>query len=266
MQSMKTLWAVALCLTTSALTGSVLAEETVEQPQADAATESAEPATTEAEAPPIATQLPAMASNEDISYSVGYTIGVDMLQRGGDFDTDQLIEGLRAGLGQNESRLTTEQIAGSLFSFQMQMQQKVMEAAADKQVKSQAYLAENAQKEGVIVTESGLQYRVIQSGDGATPTADDVVAARYRGTLIDGTEFDSSPEGETVSFPVGRVIPGWVEALQLMKVGDKWELTIPSELAYGERGSQGVIGPNEALIFEIELVEIEAAPEAPVAP
>ncbi len=298
MPSMKTPWAVALCLTIPTLTGSVLAEETAEQPQPDATNEPAmttteqpqpdaasepavttaeqpqadaasEPAvtTTEAQTPAMGSQLPPVASHEDISYSIGYTIGADMTQRGGDFDTDQIVEGLRAGLGQNESRLAPEQIAQCLFSFQMQMQQQMMQASQDSLVKSQTYLDENAQKEGVVVTESGLQYRVIQSGDGATPTMDDVVAARYRGTLVDGTEFDSSPEGETVSFPVGRVIPGWVEALQMMKVGDKWELTIPPDLAYGERGSQqGTIGPNEALIFEMELVEIEPALEQPAAP
>lgn len=308
MQSMKSFWTLALCMTVSALTGTVLAEETADQTQveavvevvaegaAEAATEAeaaveavteaaddvatevveapadeavSEPelATTEAEPPVIAGQLPATASHEDISYSIGYTIGVDMMQRGGDFDTDQVIEGMRAALDQSEPRLTPDQISQSLFSFQMQMQQQMMQVAQGSLVRGQAYLDENAQKEGVVVTESGLQYRVIQSGDGATPTVDDIVAARYRGTLVDGTEFDSSPEGDTVSFPVARVIPGWVEALQMMKVGDKWELTVPSDLAYGERGSQqGTIGPNETLVFEIELVAIESAPEQPVAP
>jgi FKBP-type peptidyl-prolyl cis-trans isomerase len=272
MQSIKTPWAVALGLTVLALSCPAFAEEAAEQPQTDTVdeavitqtdtTDEAVVTPAEEEAPAADIQMPPVASHEDISYSIGFTIGADMVQRGADFDVDQVVEGIRAGLGQNESRLTQEQIAQSLFSFQMQMQQEMMQASQDNFLRGRAYLDENAEKEGIVVTESGLQYRVIQSGDGAIPTVNDVVAARYRGTLIDGTEFDRSPENETVSFPVGRVIPGWVEALQLMKVGDKWELTIPADLAYGERGSQqGTIGPNEVLIFEIELVAIEPTPE-----
>lgn len=276
MQSIKTHWAVALCLTTSCLTGSVLADEAAEQPQAEAVAESvdkpvAEPAaepqmTAEAEAPAMMGQLPPMASKEDISYAIGFTIGANMLQEGADVDSAQLAEGIRAGLGDLESRLTPEQIGQCLFTFQMQMQQQMMQAAQDNLAEGQDYLEQNADKEGVVVTESGLQYRVIKSGNGATPTLNDMVSAHYRGTLIDGTEFDSSPEGETVSFPVGRVIPGWVEALQMMKVGDKWELTVPSSLAYGERGTQGAIGPNEVLIFELELISVEPMPEEPEMP
>jgi len=139
-----------------------------------------------------------------------------------------------------------------------------MQSAQDAMVESNAYLAENAAKEGVTVTDSGLQYRVITEGDGATPALSDTVTAHYRGTLIDGTEFDRSPEGEPVSFPVTGVIPGWIEALQLMQVGDKWELTIPSDLAYGPNGHpSGTIGPNQALIFEIELAGIEPTEASP---
>ena len=122
----------------------------------------------------------------------------------------------------------------------------------------EAFLAKNAEQEGVVVLDSGLQYKVVEAGDGATPTADDVVEVHYRGTLIDGTEFDSSyARGESITFPVGGVIAGWTEALQLMPVGSKWELYIPSDLAYGPGGTQGAIGPNQALIFEVELLGIE---------
>ncbi len=221
--------------------------------QADAATQPEEAAQESYHA-----GMPPAASKEDVSFSIGYTIGADMAQRGVEIDADELAQGIRAGLGVNESRLTPEQIQQCLFSFQMQMQQQQFAQAKGNFDAGLAYLNQNSTQEGVTVTESGLQYRVIASGDGATPSIDDEVAARYRGTLIDGTEFDSSPGEEAVAFPVNRVIPGWVEALQMMKVGDKWELVIPSELAYGEGGApQGNIGPNEVLIFEIELVEIK---------
>lgn len=256
MHPIKTLCAAALCLSFAAYTQTVSADE-----QAPAAPADQAEVVAEAEAPqmmPEGMTLPPTASKEDISFSIGYTIGSDMTQRGADLDPENLVKGIRAGLGLEEARLTEEQIAQSLFSFQMQMQQQYMQEAQDNLSKGQAYLAENAKQEGVTVTESGLQYRVLNEGDGATPTVNDVVSARYKGTLIDGTVFDQSEGDETVSFPVGRVIPGWVEALQLMQVGDKWELTIPSELAYGEQGApQGAIGPNEVLRFEIELVGIE---------
>lgn len=263
MQSITTYWAVALCLGLSAMTANVLAQEEAAEPtQAEPAGDTATAPVEEEAAPAMDMPMLTSASKEDVSFAIGYSIGADMAQRGADFNTDQLTEGLRAGLGEIESRLTQEQIAQSLFSFQMQMQQKMMEQAKESLAKGQAYLDANAQKEGVKVTESGLQYKVLTQGDGATPTLDDVVQARYKGSLIDGTVFDQSEGDETVSFPVARVIEGWVEALQMMKVGDKWELTIPSNLAYGEMGSpQGAIGPNEVLVFEIELVGIDQPAE-----
>ena len=127
-----------------------------------------------------------------------------------------------------------------------------------------AYLAENGAKEGVVTTDSGLQYEILTAGEGPKPTAEDTVEVHYTGTLVDGTEFDSSyGRGETVSFGVGQVIPGWTEALQLMPVGSKWKLAIPSDLAYGAGGAGQVIGPNAVLVFDVELVSIpsEAAEE-----
>jgi len=140
-------------------------------------------------------------------------------------------------------------------------QQAELAAAGEKnKVDGEAFLAANAQKDGVVVTDTGLQYKVITAGDGAKPQATDTVTVHYRGTLIDGTEFDSSySRGEPATFPVQGVISGWVEALQLMSVGDKYELTIPSDLAYGPAGTGGDIGPNATLIFEVELLEIVSA-------
>jgi FKBP-type peptidyl-prolyl cis-trans isomerase FklB len=140
------------------------------------------------------------------------------------------------------------------------LQEYFEKIAAEKQEKvnkaEMAFLTENATKEGVITTESGLQYEILSSGDGKSPNSTDQVTVHYHGTLMDGTVFDSSVDrGEPATFPVTGVIPGWTEALQLMSIGDKWKLTIPSNLAYGERGA-GSIGPNAILIFEVELLEI----------
>ena len=132
------------------------------------------------------------------------------------------------------------------------------EQAKENQEQGEAFLAENEKKEGVLTLPSGLQYQVVDAGTGDTPVATDTVVTHYRGTLIDGKEFDSSHRrGEPASFPVNRVIAGWTEALQLMQVGAKWELFIPPNLAYGERGAGREIGPNSTLIFEIELIGIQ---------
>jgi FKBP-type peptidyl-prolyl cis-trans isomerase FklB len=131
-----------------------------------------------------------------------------------------------------------------------------MQPAEQNQIKGEAFLAENAKRDEVIVLDSGLQFRVIEPGDGAQPTVRDRVTVHYRGTLVNGTEFDSSHGDSPVTFPLAQVIPGWIEALQLMKVGDKWELFIPSDLAYGPQGAEPDIGPNETLIFEVELLGI----------
>lgn len=206
---------------------------------------------------------PALASIEQkLSYIVGTNLGGQFQRDGLTLDLDALtlaLDDVKAGAA---SRLSDEEINQTIATIQQQAQEKQMLAREADSAKNKAaglaYLEENAKKEGVVVTESGLQYKEIVSGDGAMPTADQTVVVHYKGTLIDGTQFDSSYDrGAPAEFPVTGVIQGWVEALQLMNVGDKFELTIPSELAYGQRGSGQTIGPDATLLFDVELIEIK---------
>ncbi len=196
-----------------------------------------------------------------ISYTIGVNIGQDFKTQKMDVDTDVLLMGLKDSLAGKELRLTEEEMVAEIQTFQQEMQAKMaaeMESmVAKNQTEGETFLAENAKQEGVVVTESGLQYKVIEAGEGDSPGAADVATVHYRGTLIDGTQFDSSYDrGQPATFPVGGVIAGWTEALQLMKPGAKWQLVIPAELAYGERGAGQDIGPNATLIFDVELVSV----------
>lgn len=190
------------------------------------------------------------------SYVIGRKFGTDIKAGLPNVDVKALLLGITEALEGKESKLTDEQIQATMIEFQKMMiaeQQKMAEA--DKK-QGLDFLAENAKKPNVKVTKSGLQYIIEKEGTGATPKAGDDVVCHYKGTLIDGTEFDSSYErGEPARFPVSGVIAGWTEALQLMKAGGKWKLFIPSELAYGERGNP-TIPPNSVLIFDIELLEV----------
>lgn len=195
-----------------------------------------------------------------LSYGMGYNLG-SRIKGEIDLDIDTFATGVRHGSTGDQRLMSDEEIVAAMQKFQEQETAKyeaqMAELSAANQAESEAYLAENAGKEGVVTTESGLQYRIIEEGEGAAPGLTDTVEVHYRGTLIDGTEFDSSyARGEPVSFPVNGVIPGWTEALQLMSKGSKWELVIPSDLAYGPGGTGGPIGPNQALIFEVELLDI----------
>ena len=211
----------------------------------------------------IPTLQPELKSvKQQASYAIGLNIGGQLASDADDIDTDAVIRGIRDSLTKAKPALTDEQIRSALGAFTREMQAKAeakAEAAGgtNKQA-GEAHLAANAKKQGVKTTASGLQYKVIKEGKGATPKATDTVRVHYHGTLIDGTVFDSSVERkEPAEFPVNRVIAGWVEALQLMKVGDKWQLTIPSKLAYREAGTpDGSIGPNSVLVFEVELLDI----------
>lgn len=231
-----------------------------------------EKATTEASAekPAETTETAAAATDEkadpalaSLEQKLSYIVGTNLA---GQFKRDDIsldvnaftmaLDDVKAGA---ESRLTPEEIQLAIQTMQAQAQAKQQAAQAEISAKNiaegKAYLEANAKKEGVVVTESGLQYKELVAGDGPIPTNDKTVAVQYKGTLIDGTPFDD--RGELTEFPITGVIKGWTEALLLMNVGDKFELTIPSELAYGKRGSAPNIGPDAVLVFEVELVEIK---------
>jgi len=199
---------------------------------------------------------------DKLSYSIGMNIGNNFKKQSIDVNTDALIQGIKDALSGGKTLMTEQEVNETLMNFQKEMVAKQMahqkELAEKNKKEGEAFLAENKKKEGVKTLPSGLQYKVIKEGDGKTPKITDTVTIHYRGTLIDGTEFDSSyTRGQPATFPVKGVIAGFTEALQLMKVGSKWQLFIPSNLAYGERGAGDDIGPNATLIFEIEMVSIK---------
>ena len=205
---------------------------------------------------------------DKVSYAVGINLGRGIHKEAVDVDPEILARGLRDGLSDAKPQMTDEEVQATLTELQKQVtahQQELRQQAVEKNKKAgEAFLAANKDKPGVVTLASGLQYKNIEPGTGPKPTASDSVVCNYRGTLIDGTEFDSSyKRGQAATFPVGQVIKGWTEALQLMPVGSKWQLFIPADLAYGERGTNGgPIGPNETLVFEVQLVSIQAKPQS----
>ena len=210
-------------------------------------------------APAAETQL--KDQKEKVSYSIGLDIGSTLKRQLIDVNAELLNKGIQDGLSGNKPLMTDEQVKETMATFQKEMMAK--QAAAKKATgeknaaEGKKFLEENKNKEGVKTTASGLEYKVLKEGTGPSPKATDTVKVNYRGTTIDGTEFDSSyKRGEPATFPVNRVIKGWTEALQLMKAGSKYQLVIPADLAYGERGAGSDIGPNATLLFDVELVEI----------
>jgi len=214
----------------------------------------------------VAADTPKLADQKDkVSYSIGIDIGNNLKRQSIDVDVDLLAKGVKDSMAGGELLLSTEEVRETLISLQKEMKEKAQERIRQSTEKNkkdgEAYLTENKTKEGVVSLPSGLQYKVLRAGTGSSPQETDTVEVNYRGALIDGTEFDSSyKRGQAAVFPVNGVIAGWTEALQLMKVGDKWQLFIPPELAYGERGA-GPIGPNATLIFDVELLSIKSEPE-----
>jgi FKBP-type peptidyl-prolyl cis-trans isomerase FklB len=194
---------------------------------------------------------------QKLSYIFGINAGQNLLAEGVDIDLEAFKAGVADMLAGQQPQLDQATAGQVIEQYQADKAKKMAEVMNQKQAEAKAYMEANGKKEGVVTTESGLQYEIITAGDGATPTPNDKVIAHYTGTLLDGTVFDSSVErGEPATFPVTGVIQGWQEALQLMKEGAKWRLVIPANLAYGPRGAGQLIGPNETLIFDIELIAI----------
>ena len=208
---------------------------------------------------------------ERISYSVGYQMGSDFKRQEIEITLETFLRGIQDALGGAEPAIPSDQMRQILAELKKRVvaaqREQHQKEARENLEKGKTFLAENAKKEGVTTLPSGLQYRVVREGAGASPKATDSVTAHYRGTLIDGTEFDSSyGRGQPVTFRLNRVIKGWTKGLKLIKPGAKYELFVPPGLAYGERGAGGKIGPNSALVFEVELLSIEAAPPRPPGP
>jgi FKBP-type peptidyl-prolyl cis-trans isomerase len=211
-----------------------------------------------------ADESPLKTQQDKLSYMLGMNIGRDLKRNDVPVNPDLYMRGLKDSLGGGKTLLTEEEATQVMNAFRAEMREKQtakQREAGDKNKKDgEAFLAANKAKEGVKTTPSGLQYKVSVQGTGKVPTTNDTVTTHYRGTLIDGTEFDNSyKRGEPASFPVTGVIKGWTEALLMMPVGSKWQLVIPAEIAYGERGRPS-IPPNSTLLFDIELLEIKKQP------
>ncbi len=199
------------------------------------------------------------------SYKIGVDLGQNFQTRGVDINPDMLVQGFNDAFHKRTMKFNEEELNQALVDFRQQViaaqTKKRNEESTTNETTSNKFLETNKNKDGIVTLPSGLQYRVITPGTGKSPTAKDTVSVKYTGKLIDGTVFDSTDNrgGTPATFRVDRVIKGWTEALQKMKVGANWELFIPSDLAYGERGSFGKIGPNQALIFNVELMEVQMA-------
>ena len=233
------------------LLGNVLAQQTPAtptQPSSAAGSQNASPLTTQ---------------KDKVSYAIGMNIGTNLHKQSVDVDPKVLQQGLEDAFAGGKTLLSEDEARATLAQFQNEMrqkqQEKMQQAGAANKKEGDAFLAANKAKDGVVTLPSGLQYKIETTGTGPKPTTSDSVVCNYRGTLIDGKEFDSSyKRGQPATFPVAGVIKGWTEALQLMPVGSKWQLFVPSELAYGERGSGPDIGPDATLIFEVELLSIQS--------
>ncbi len=195
---------------------------------------------------------------QKLSYAMGVFFGQSVSRQDMDLDITAFMQAVEDILKGSELKLSRSEMQQILSDYQKKEQEQRVAQANDNKQSGIKYLEENKKKDGVVALPNGLQYKIIKEGKGKKPAIDDTVIVHYRGTLIDGTEFDSSfSRGQPAELGVNRVIKGWQEALQLMPVGSKWQLAIPSDLAYGERGAGGVIGPNSTLLFDIELIDIK---------
>jgi FKBP-type peptidyl-prolyl cis-trans isomerase FklB len=213
---------------------------------------------------PLLFSAPVLVSAADIdtdkqklSYIFGVQVGQGLKAEGVEIEMDAFAAGIKDMMEGNKPQIDQATAQKLVQDYQQKKQSAMAETAAKKQQEANDFLAENAKEDGVVVTATGLQYKIIEEGKGKSPTPEDKVVAHYTGKLLDGTVFDSSHDrGEPATFPVSGVIKGWQEALPMMKEGAKWQLVIPANLAYGDRGIGNVIGPNETLMFDIELVSI----------
>ena len=206
---------------------------------------------------------------DKVSYGVGVQVARSLKSQGLDINPDLLVQGLKDALAGQKLLMTDEELNNTMAALQQELAQKEAQAkakeATDNKKAGDAFLADNAKKDGVVSLPSGLQYKIVKAADGRKPTDADTVSCNYRGTLIDGTEFDKNQPGQPASFQVGAVIPGFKEGLKLMPMGSTWQFFIPPQLAYGERGAGNVIGPNTTLVFEVELISIKGAAGNPPA-
>lgn len=240
---------LAIGLTSFMLSAVAVAQQPAASPQAAAGAAQPAPA-------------PAPVDRAKLSYALGLDLGSQLRRQGVDIDMAVFAKAVTDGMTGAKAEMTPEESRAIITAFQGEMRKKQQLAAAaagEKNKKEgETFLAANKAKEGVVTLPSGLQYKVVKQGTGAKPTLDDTVECHYRGTLLDGTEFDSSyKRNQPASFPVKGVIRGWTEALQLMPVGSKWELYVPPALAYGEGGAGQAIPPNSTLTFEVELLSIK---------
>lgn len=198
-------------------------------------------------------------TKQKYSYAIGFQIGTGLKRDNADVDVEAIKQGIMDVLSGSKTKVSMEEMQAAVMEFQ-KAQQAAAEAKGEKaKAAGEKFLADNKKKKGVKTLDSGLQYKVIKEGKGPKPQASDSVVAHYKGTLIDGTEFDSSySRGQPATFGVNQVIKGWQEILPMMSTGSKWQVYIPSDLAYGPRGAGGKIGPNETLVFEIELLEVKS--------
>ncbi len=247
-----------ILLAGAVLLGSAVAQQSTTKSQAAPAKPQSTPAPAKTPEAPAPKADATFANQKDkISYAIGMNIGSGIHRQSVDVNPDMLAEGIKDAIA-GKTKMTEEEARAAIVQLQADMRAKqeeqMKQAVENNKKEGDAFLAANKTKEGVVVLPSGLQYKVLKAGTGPKPTAADTVVCSYRGTLINGKEFDSS---QSATFPVSGVIKGWTEALQLMAVGSKWQLFIPPDLAYGTRGAGNDIGPNATLIFEVELLSIQ---------